>query len=39
MPDPGTTRPRRLYIDAVYWKFQLDTAYRDADGIVLGRPV
>ena len=26
------------YIDATYWKFQLDTAYRDADGIVLWGP-
>jgi len=23
------------YIDTAYWKFQLTTAYRDADGIVL----
>ena len=23
------------YIDAAYWQFQLNTAYRDADGIVL----
>jgi hypothetical protein len=26
------------YIDAAYWKFQLDAAYRDADGIVLWGP-
>ncbi len=26
------------YIDAAYWKFQLDTAYRHADGIVLWGP-
>jgi len=23
------------YVDTAYWKFQLNTAYRDADGIVL----
>jgi hypothetical protein len=26
------------YIDAAYWHFQLSTAYRDADGIVLWGP-
>jgi len=26
------------YIDAAYWQFQLSTAYRDADGIVLWGP-
>ena len=31
--------PRQFqYIDASYWRFQLNTAYRDADGIVLWCP-
>jgi len=33
----GTPKQFR-YIDAAYWQFQLTTAYRDADGIVLWGP-